>query len=177
MAIYKEDFVDVELTKGVIFRSFIQRTIGEDDDNGDRFGFRCFRNGEPVSLNGTTVIGHFIRADGVTIEIDGGAVTGDSAYIVLPASCYAVEGSFTLAIKLSGGGVSGTIRMVDGTVVRTTNGAIIDPGTVIPDLSDYLEAVNDVTEAAEIINAISITAELIDGEDYDIVITTAEGDE
>lgn len=171
MAIYREDIVDIELESGSVQRSFSNKTIGEGDTEGNRFGFRCFRNGAPVQLNGSTVIGHFTRADGTTIQIDGGAVTGDTAYITLPAACYAVEGQFTLAIKLSGGGVTGTIRMVDGTVINTTNGTVIDPGDVIPDLSDYLAAVEDAEDAAEIINGISITASLISGEDYEIVIT------
>ena len=171
MSIYREDIVDIELESGTVFRSFIYKAIGEGDVNGNRFGFRCLRDGTPVSLTGSSIIGHFIRADGNTIVIDGGAVTGDTAYITLPTACYAIEGNFTLAIKLSGGGVTGTIRMVDGTVVNTTNGAVIDPGSVIPDLSDYLAVVEDAEEAAETINGISITASLISGEDYNIIVT------
>ena len=170
MAIYREDIVDIELESGTVFRTFMNKAIGEGDANGNRFGFRCLRNGQPVSLTGSTVIGHFIRADGNTVEITG-TTNGDTAYVTLPAICYAVEGQFTLAIKLSGGSVTGTIRMVDGTVVNTTNGAVIDPGSVIPDLSDYLEVVEDAEEAAETINGF-ISTELIDGIDYKIIITT-----
>ena len=83
-----------------------------------------------------------------------------------------MEGQFTLAIKLSGGGVTGTIRMVDGTVINTTNGAVIDPGTVIPDLADYLAVVENAEDAAEIIYGISVTTELISGDDYAIAVTT-----
>ena len=176
MAIYREDIVDIELESGAVFRSFMNKSIGEGDENSNRFGFRCFRNGEPVSLIGSTAVGHFIKPNGETIEISGGAVTGDTAFITLPASCYAVEGQFTLAIKLIGGGVSGTIRMVDGTVVNTTNGSVIDPGDVIPDLSDYLSAVEDAEEAAETVYGFSVTTELISGEDYAIVVTTGGGE-
>ena len=170
MAIYREDIVDIELESGTVFRTFMNKAIGEGDANGNRFGFRCLRNGQPVSLTGSTVIGHFIRADGNTVEITG-TTNGDTAYVTLPATCYAVEGQFTLAIKLSGGSVTGTIRMVDGTVVNTTNGAVIDPGSVIPDLSDYLEVVEDAEAAADTINGF-ISTELIDGIDYKIIITT-----
>lgn len=172
MAIYREDMVTIELESGNIHRSFTNKAIGEGDANGNRFGFRCIRNGEPVNLSGSTIIGHFIRADGTTVEINGGAVTGYTAFVTLPASCYAVEGNFTLAIKLIGGGVTGTIRMVDGTVIRTTNGAVIDPGNVIPDLSDYLAVVEDAEEAADAVIRFSVTAELISGSDYKIVVTT-----
>lgn len=174
MAVYREDIVDIELESGTVFRSFMNKAIGEGDSNGNRFGFRCLRNGEPVSLTGSAVIGHFIRADGDTVQLNG-EVDGNTAFVTLPSTCYAVEGQFTLAIKLSGGGVTGTIRMVDGTVIKTTNGAVLDPGSVIPDLSEYLAAVEDVEEAAEAILAISVTAEQISGTDYRIVVVTTEG--
>ena len=171
MAVYREDIVDIELESGTIFRSFMNKCIGEGDTNGNRFGFRCLRKGEPVSLTGSAVVGHFIRADGNTIQLSGEA-DNDTAFVTLPAACYAVEGQFTLAIKLSGGGVTGTIRMVDGTVINTTNGAVIDPGNVIPDLADYLTVVEDAEEAAEKVFGFSVTTELIDGSDYRIVVTT-----
>lgn len=169
MAIYREDIVDIELESGTVYRTFMNKSIGEGDANGNRFGFRCLRNGQPVSLTGSSVYGHFIRADGNTIELQG-TVNGNTAFVSLPDACYAVEGQFTLAIKLSDGGITGTIRMVDGTVINTTNGAIIDPGNVIPDLTEYLAVVEDAEEAAETIYGIGITAELIENNDYNIVI-------
>ncbi len=171
MAIFRNDIVDIELESGTVFRSFMNKSIGEGDENANRFGFRCLRNGVPVSLTGSAVLGHFIQADGNTIQLTG-EVDGDTAYVLLSADCYAVEGQFALAIKLSGGGVTGTIRMVDGTVVSTTNGAVIDPGNVIPDLSDYLAVVEDAEEAAEAVFGFSVTTELISGNDYAIIVTT-----
>lgn len=171
MAIYREDIVDIELENGTVFRTFTNKAIGEGDINGNRFGFRCFRNGAPVPLAGLAVLGHFIRADGNTVQLTG-ETDGNTAFVTLTETCYAVEGQFTLAIKLSGGNVTGTIRMVDGTVVNTTNGAVIDPGSVIPDLTDYLAAVEDAEEAAEKVMGFSVTTELIMGTDYRIVVTT-----
>lgn len=171
MAIYREDIVDIELESGSVFRSFMNKSIGEGDVGGNRFGFRCLRNGVPVSLIGSAIVGHFIRADGNTIQLFG-EIEGDTGFVTLPATCYAVEGQFTLVIKLGNSDIVGTIRMVDGTVVNTTNGAVIDPGDVIPDLSDYLAAVEDAEEAAEAVFGFSITTELISGTDYRIVVTT-----
>lgn len=171
-AIFRRDIVDIELESGTVFRSFMNKAIGEGDVNENRFGFRCLRNGEPVALlPGTAVIGHFLQANGNTVQLTG-EIEGDTAWVALPSDCYAVEGQFTLAIKLSSGGVTGTIRMVDGTVVNTTNGAVIDPGDVIPDLADYLAVVEDAEEAAETVLGFSVTAELISGDDYKIVVTT-----
>lgn len=170
MAIYKEDIVDFDLETGTVHRSFSNKIIGEGDVLGNRYGVRCYRNGQPESLVGSTVIGQFIRADGNTITINGGYITGNTAYVTLPEACYAVEGNFTLIIKLEGGGVTGTIRVVDGTVINTTNGNMIDPGNVIPDLSDYLAVIEDAEEAAETIYGMTVTANLISGEDYDITV-------
>ena len=167
----KEDIVDVSLDTGMIFRSFMNHTVGEADADSVRFGFRCLKGGEPVRLGGT-VIGYFIRADGTSVVINGGVVSGDTAYITLPAACFAVEGNFTLAIKLSGSGIVGTMRIIDGTVVDTSVGQIVDPGSVIPDLADLLAVIEDAEAAAETISGFSVTAELISGDDYMIVVET-----
>lgn len=154
MAIYKTDIADVELNGG-IHRSFCGNLIGEGDIQGDRFGVRCYRDGQAESVAGSTVVGYFIRADGSTVVISSGVVDGNLAYVILPQSCYAVEGAFSLAIKLTGGGITGTVRIVDGAVARTTTGTVVDPGNVIPDISDLLAAIEDLEEAAEAAQAIT----------------------
>ena len=154
MAIYKTDIVNVELTGG-IHRSFTGNLIGEADIQGDRFGVRCFRGGQEESIAGSTVVGYFIRPDGGTIVINGGVVDGNMAYVTLPQACYSVEGAFSLAIKLVGGGITGTVRIVDGAVARTTTNTVVDPGSVIPDISDLLAAIEDIEEATEAAKAIT----------------------
>lgn len=141
MAIYKEDFVDIELTSGSIYRSFLTRTIGEGDALANRFGVRAFRNGAAETLGGNCT-GYFIRNDGGTVTITG-TVSGNTAYVDLPEACYAVEGQFALAIKVSGSGVTGTLRIVDGVVSNTTTGTIIDPGTIIPSIEDLMDAIDE----------------------------------
>lgn len=176
MAIYKEDIVDVNLDTGTVHRSFANKMIGEGDKKGDCFGVRCIKNGQLLSLSGSIVIGHFIKPDGTTVEMYGEIKNGDTAVVVLPESCYAIEGNFSLAIKVSnaGGQNIATLRMVDGTIINTTDGAVIDPGSVVPDLSDMTEMVERAEAAVEIILAFSITAEQIDDTDYKIVIQTYE---
>lgn len=142
MAVYKEDIVDIELNSGSIHRSFMSHSIGSGDDMANRFGVRAFRNGEPESIGGTCA-GYFIRADGATVVINNGIVDGNLAYVTLPDACYAVEGNFSLAIKCTGGNAIGTMRIVDGTVARTTTGSPIDPGTVIPSIEDLIEAIDE----------------------------------
>ena len=141
MAIYKEDIVDIELTSGTIHRGFMNHAIGYGDNNANRFGVRAFRNGEPAELGGTCA-GYFINAAGNTVVIASGTVNGNVAYVTLPEECYAVEGNFTLAIKASLGTETVTMRIVDGTVSRTCTDTPLDPGNIIEDIEDLIDAIN-----------------------------------
>ena len=114
------NLVDVELNRGEIHREWISHGIGAEDAKANGFGVRVFRDGQPVSLSGASVVGYFKNAAGETITINSGnSVSGNTAYVVLPASCYAIPGIFCLAIKIIGGGVTSTMRIVDGTVMDT----------------------------------------------------------
>lgn len=92
------------------------------DENANRFGATIVRNGAAVDVSGCTVSGSFIRADGVTVPLEGVA-EGNTVYVDLSASCYTCEGTFTLALKISGDGVVHTVRMVDGYIRRTETGS------------------------------------------------------
>lgn len=166
----RTDLVDVELKSGSVFRSFLNRNIGEGDVYGNRYGVRILNGGEPVDMTGAACVGYFIRADGVTLVIAG--ETGDSmASVLLPPACYAVEGSFTLAIKVSGTGFSGTMRIIDGTVCNVTTGQINDPSSEIPDPADYEAKVARAEAAATAMNNLQITATQISGTRYKLAVT------
>lgn len=167
MAVYKEDFVTIDLATGRLFRSFNNRSIGLGDNNGDVFGFSVERNGTPVDLTGVTVMGYFIRADRTTILVSGER-EGNRCWVVLPDSCYAVDGQFTLSIKLVGDSDVATVRVIDGTVIQTVIGPIYDPGQVIPDLEDFRDLVERAEAAADDIERFSISVTLISGTRYRI---------
>lgn len=141
MANYREDIVSIDLECGNIHRSFMRHTIGEGDKKADRFGVRVFRNRVPVQLSGGC-IGLFVRADGQTVTISEGVVFDNVAYVELPASCYAVEGVFSLAIKVTEPNDTVTLRIVDGVVSRTRTDVIVDPGTILPSIEDLIDAIN-----------------------------------
>ena len=149
MSIYQEDIITVALERGSIHRSFLNHSIGEKDIDGNVFGVRLTRDGNPVDVSLVSCIGYFIRADGETVVINGGLGVNGVCRVILPQSCYAVEGTFSLALKLSGQGVTGTIRIVDGTVINTTTGTVIDPGSVVPDITELLEKIAECEAAAE----------------------------
>ena len=148
MAIYKEDIVDINLEGGNIHRSFARQSIGSGDDLANRYGVRAFRNGEAVALGGTCT-GYFVRnTTGETVVIDDGVVSGNVAYVTLPEACYAVEGSFSLAIKVtSADSEIVTLRIVDGMVDRTNTSVVVDPGDVLPSIESLLQAIEDAVES------------------------------
>ena len=146
MAIYRSDIVDIELKSGTVFRSFMNHAIGSGDEKANRFGVRLFRDGEPVSAESATVTGLFMAPDGTRYVISetswpgSTGAEGNEAYVQLPGICYAVTGKFTLAIKLSGGGVEGTMRIVDGMVDETGEDGAVVPTSTIPATADIIEA-------------------------------------
>ena len=146
MANYKESIVDIELTKGHIHRSFYPHALGAGDENADRFGVRLFRNGQPENITGNC-FGLFVRPDGETVPIESGVVSGNTAYVILPDDCYVVEGVYSLAIKVSGGGVTGTMRIVDGMVDRTSTDVIVDPGTILPSIDELITAIDEAVNS------------------------------
>lgn len=135
--ITQRDIITLDLNdRSGIHRSFIEHMIGTNDIRGNRIGVKLTRNGNPIDVSDFSCIGYFMRADGETVVINGGTADENGVLSVhLPQACYAVEGQFSLALKITGGGHTGTIRIVDGTVMKTTAGDIIDPGDVVPELT------------------------------------------
>ena len=167
----KTDIVNIDLAKSSasVYRSFFGHILGEGDINCDTFGVRILHNGEPVSLSGCSCIGFFIRPDGATTVING-TISENVASVTVPEECYALPGCFSLAIKIGGTDFSGTMRIIDGTIVDTSTGSYIDPGTVIPDLADWIALISDAEAAAEDIGKIHIESELITGTRYKMIV-------
>lgn len=142
------DIIDVDLDTGTVHRSYNDHVICMDDELANVYGARLFAGKEPVQLTGgATCAGYFIRPNGDTVVIEGYITAptetepSSTCRVVLPQACYAYPGQFTLVIKVSsamiGGGTS-TVRIVDGTVVKTRTGAVIDPGIPIPNIDELL---------------------------------------
>ena len=150
MAIYHEDIVNIDLENGMIHRSFLNHTIGSGDAAANRFGIRVFRAGVAVALAGAVCQGYFHNASGENIALTShGAVQGNLAYITLPQACYNVEGNFTLSIKLVGDGVTGTMRIVDGTVDNTGTTGAVAPTSDVPTYQEILAVYADMEAALD----------------------------
>ena len=153
MAHYKSDLVDINLNTGNIHRSFLSHAIGQKDDDADRFGIRAYRDGVPVDLSGASCHAWFTNSQGTTIALTSyGTVSGNVAYVTLPPACYDYDGQFTLAIKIVGGGVSSTVRIVDGVVDNiNVGGAVVVPDSV-PDYSTIIAQYDAMVAATSAAN-------------------------
>lgn len=150
MAIYKSDIADINLNSGTIHRSFLSHAIGMTDSQADQFGIRAYRDGAEEDLTGATVQGFFRDSHGNNIAITtGGIVSGNMAVITLPQACYNYEGAFTLAIKLIGGNVTGTVRIVDGTVSNTNTTGAVAPTETVPTYQEILATYDEMLDALE----------------------------
>ena len=171
MAVYLENIVDIDLNSAKLYRTFYNNQVGEGDVKANRFGARLFRGEDAALLSGCSVVGYFIRSDGVTVTING-VVNGNEIYVELTDSCYVCEGNFKLTIKVIGGGISATVRIVEGTVIDTTTSAIVDPGGLVPDIDALMAVIERAEDAAETIAEFGVYASQISGSDYEIVITS-----
>lgn len=154
MAVYKENIVDIDLAKGSLHRSFLSHSIGSQDSEADHFGVRVFRNGEPVDLTGVSVQGIFNPPQGSPIALtSGNIISGNVAAVVLKQACYNYDGQFCLAIKLVGGGITGTMRIVDGVVDNTHATGTVAPTGDVPTYQEIIAQYDAMTEATAAANS------------------------
>lgn len=153
----KEDVIDFELTKNKLIRNSGLRLIGQGDNLGDVFGVRIFQDGVAFDLAGYSVQGYFIRQNGTTVLINGSAVNGNVAIVTLPQACYVYDGPFSLAIKIVGT-ITETLRVIDGVVTKTTTETMIDPGSVVPDISQLLAKIQQMEQATAAANTAATNA-------------------
>lgn len=117
------------------------------DNQGNLIGVRVFDNRQPVTLAGT-VNGYCILADGTTVPV-AGSRSGNTAYIILPQSAYAVPGIIKIMIKLTESSVISTLAAVIGTVAKSRTDQIIEPSQqVITDWSQQIAAEMQAVEDA-----------------------------
>ena len=148
MAINKRDIIDVELNTGKVFRSFLNHTIGKGDNQADQFGVRIFRDGQPVILSDVTCQGFFRDPHGNNIALTSyGTIEGNTAFVTLQQACYNYDGQFTLAIKLIGGGVTGTMRIVDGVIDNTNVDNPVAPTETVPTYQEILDVYEQMVAA------------------------------
>ena len=66
------------------------------------------------------------------------------------------------------------MRIVDGTVARTTTGTVNDPSSQVPSLEELEAIISDAEDAADDIDSLSITSVQITGTRHRIAVTRSE---
>lgn len=140
--------IQVEAIHGVVFTA---------DVLANKFTAEVTSNGDPVSLANATVNGYAIRDDGETVLVTGSA-SGNTASITLPASAYVVSGPLDIVIKVTAGGVTMAVGAWRGYVQRSTTDTIVDPGHVVPSLSELLAKIADCEAATTAANSAASSA-------------------
>ena len=98
------------------------------DNMAHVFEAQVYDGDAAADLSGATCEAYFIRADGVTVMLDG-TVSGSTASVTLGANCYAVPGRFELAVKLTQGDVTHTILRAEGSVTTSRTDAMTGAGS------------------------------------------------
>ena len=117
------------------------------DDEAHSFIVKALRKGKPVSLNGATVRGFFIRPDNVTITLEGSVNADGEAVVTLSDSCYNKQGRFQLVIRATINGVASTLFCGLGGMLIASTDTFIDDGNVIATLDDLLNQIDAMQEA------------------------------
>lgn len=98
------------------------------DNMAHVFEAQVYDGDAAADLSGAKCEAYFIRADGVTVMLDG-TVSGSTASVTLGANCYAVPGRFELAVKLTQGDTVHTILRAEGSVTTSRTDAMTGAGS------------------------------------------------
>ena len=109
----------------------------EDDNNGNLVGVRVFNGDLPAALTGSCV-GYCVLSNGASIPVNG-TVSGNTAYIVIPSSAYAVPGPVIVIIKNINGSNIATLAAICTTVIGT-GGTIGDPSAAV--IAEWTATIN-----------------------------------
>lgn len=143
---YFETWVNRDLKK-IMTAEDIRGTVFTLDNLGNLIGVRVFSDGQPVELSGS-VNGYCILADGTTVPV-AGTRSGNTAYIILPQSAYAVPGMIRIAIKLTDDSTITTLAALIGSVALSRTDNIITPSQqIITDWSQQIAAEMQAVEDA-----------------------------
>ena len=124
----------------------LQQILATGDKAANRIGVRLFNGGEAYSPGGSCR-GYVLRADGATVPILDGTISGNEMSIDLPEAAYAVQGSVVISIVNITSGSATTVFLGVGSVNRTQSDVVIDPGEVLDDINTLIEAIEAAVES------------------------------
>ena len=118
------------------------------DNMAHVFEAQVYDGDAAADLSGAVCSAFFIRADGVTVMLDG-TVSGSTASVTLGANCYAVPGRFELAVKLTQGDTVHTILRAEGSVTTSRTDAMTGAGSGVhsfDQLENRLDGLNTAVQ-------------------------------
>ena len=114
----------------------------EGDSNAHVWQITVLDKGKPADLSGCTLMGYMCRADGDTVVIPNGTITGNVCSIPFSEACYAVEGPARGIVRLVTN--TATVTLATGAFnMRHGKGddLVIDPGTPMPSYEQLIAKV------------------------------------
>lgn len=114
--------------------------------NGNRIGVVLTNNGEALASISGTVSGYVVTADGSTVPCTG-SKSGNRASILIPAAAYQ-PGSIFITVFITDGTTVTTVAAVSTTVMRSRTNAQVDPGSVVTDWTQTINAAMQSVETA-----------------------------
>ena len=142
-----ETWVECDLQKPVEVH-YLDGNLFSHNENANLIGAIVTNGGVAVNPLSGTVTGYAVLSDGTTVPCTG-SKSGNKASVLLPAAAY-LPGVISVSVFLTSGESVTTIAAVASNVLRTRTDTQVDPGSVVQDWTDTINAaMQDVTEAVQ----------------------------
>lgn len=136
-----------DINQAVPVRHIQNGNMFSHNGNGNVLGVYLYNNDSPYTVPGT-VTGYAVLPDGTTAPCVG-SKSGNSAWVTIPAAAYQ-PGQILVSVFVTDGEHTTTILAVCVNVVQTRTGTQVDPGSVVSDWTDTINAaMQEVETAAE----------------------------
>lgn len=137
-AVFEKTFIQ-DLTGRLIIR-YCPEIVFSKDNLSNQINVKLYV-GPNEYAGGGTVTATVIRSDGNTVPISG-SISGNVASVTLIEPCMDVPGQIQVFIRLTSGNVKTTIFAGVFTASRTETDTIIDPGTIIPSITELINQID-----------------------------------
>lgn len=111
------------------------------DNNSNEIAVEVTNGGEPVELTGA-VTAYAIRTDGLTAVFTG-TLSGNTASVILPESCFKAVGTLSIVIKVG----TTTVGACTCYVYRTSTGTVVDPEHIVPTVEELVAEISNMRQA------------------------------
>lgn len=134
---------------------FCPDIVFTEDNNPAVIGVRLYNGPDPAPQTGASCVCYCIRADGNTVQFSG-TVSSNEVSATLPKSCFYAVGQLAIMLQtVTGTGNSAVITTVLKLVVNvepSKTGSSIDPGNVVPSLTQLLAMLDQMEAATDAAN-------------------------